>query len=80
MWKLGHSVNPKDTKMVLGGRSRSWWKLAFLLSRAARAEHSAVVPWLYHVHTVKTQGKKSEIEPTKIQKKNLSYFFQVLCK
>lgn len=49
--------------MVLGGSSSSWWKLAFLLPRAARAGHSAVVPWLYHGHTVKTQeGKKYEIE------------------
>lgn len=65
IWECGNSdiLFTKDTKMVLGGSSSSWWKLAFLLPRAARTGHSAVVPWLYHGHTVKTQeGKKYEIE------------------
>lgn len=64
IWECGNSdtLFTKDTKMVLGGGSSSWWKLAFLLPRAARAGHSAVVPWLYCVHTVKTQGKSLKLK------------------
>lgn len=65
IWECGNSniLFTKDTKVVPGGSSSCWWKLEFLLPRAARAGYSAVFLWLCFVHTVKTrEGKKSEIE------------------
>lgn len=43
-----------DKRMILRRNISNGWKHIFaLLPRAARAGHSAIVPWLrYHVHTV----------------------------